>query len=148
LSTFGAEMTRLGELLQRHPGGLLLLDEVGRGTNPAEGAALSAAVTAHLACGEHWAVHVTHHHEVLEVAGIRGYRTAGWKRPPDASVLLRTENWREWIDYRLMPLEPGDEIPCQATAVARLMGMPEAVVRDAERRLVSQRKKSTRVIGK
>ncbi|MDN4592849.1 MutS-related protein [Polycladomyces subterraneus] len=148
LSTFGAEMARLGELLQRHPGGLLLLDEVGRGTNPAEGAALSAAVTAHLACGEHWAVHVTHHHEVLEVAGIRGYRTAGWKRPPDASVLLRTENWREWIDYRLMPLEPGDEIPCQATAVARLMGMPEAVVRDAERRLVSQRKKSTRVIGK
>jgi DNA mismatch repair protein MutS2 len=147
LSTFGAEMTRLGGLLRRRPGGLLLLDEVGRGTNPAEGAALSAAVTAHLACGEHWAVHVTHHHEVLEVAGIRGYRMAGWKRPPDTSAFHRTENWREWIDYRLMPLEPGDEIPCQATVVARLMGMPEAVVRDAERRLVSQRKKSTRVTG-
>jgi len=139
LSTFGGEMARLGELLQRCPGGLLLLDEVGRGTNPPEGAALSAAVTAHLARGEHWAVHVTHHHEVLEVAGIRGYRTAGWKRPPDASAFHQTENWRDWIDYRLIPLKPGDEIPRQATSVARLMGLPELVVRDAERRLAAQR---------
>jgi DNA mismatch repair ATPase MutS len=145
LSTFGAEMARLGELLQRCPGGLLLLDEVGRGTNPAEGAALSAAVTTHLARGEHWAVHVTHHHEVLEVRGIRGYRTAGWKQPPDASAFHRMENWREWIDYRLISLEPDDEIPRQATSVARLMGMPELVVRDAERRLATHRKKSTRV---
>ena len=112
LSTFGAEVKRVADWFREKEGGLLLIDEIGRGTNPVEGAALSAAVTASLARSDHWAVHVTHYAEVLEVAGVRRYRTAGLGCGEGRS---RLEGRRRGIPDGLSPDSPaggsGDTAP-------------------------------------
>lgn len=130
LSTFGAEVKRVAEWFKGKKGGLLLIDEIGRGTNPVEGAALSAAVTAHLARSDHWTVHVTHYAEVLEVAGIRRYRTAGLRDAEEARMDLR-KDWVSRMDFRLIPLSEGEGIPHQALTIAEAMGMPRGIVEEA-----------------
>ena len=129
LSTFGAEVKRVAEWFGKK-GGLLLIDEIGRGTNPVEGAALSAAVTAHLAQSDHWTVHVTHYAEVLEVAGIRRYRTAGLR---DAERDRGRDDWASRMDFRLIPLAEGEGVPHQALLIAEAMGMPRGIVEEARR---------------
>ncbi|GGE05622.1 hypothetical protein GCM10011571_03400 [Marinithermofilum abyssi] len=137
LSTFGAEVKRLSRVWDRAEPGLLLMDEVGRGTNPREGAALSAAVTARLTAFNHWVVHVTHYGEVLSVRGIYAYRVAGLKQPEGTGEWVAKEVHR-WMDYRLLPLQEGESVPRQALTIAAQMGLPVEVVDDARRRLDEQ----------
>lgn len=135
LSTFGAEVKRVADWFRKKEGGLLLIDEIGRGTNPVEGAALSAAVTASLARSDHWAVHVTHYAEVLEVAGVRRYRTAGLGDAEKGGVDWRGDDGAFRMDYRLIPLPEGAGIPHQALLIAEAMGMPREIVEEARRRI-------------
>lgn len=137
LSTFGAEMNRIAVLLKREEPGLLLMDEVGRGTNPLEGAALSAALTGYLTQKNHWSAHVTHYREVIQVKGIYTYQVAGLSQK---DLMWREEeedrNWQERIqsqmDYRLLPWEEGVDIPRQALVIASSLGIPEDVLRKAD----------------
>ncbi len=137
LSTFGAEVKRVAEWFGKK-GGLLLIDEIGRGTNPVEGAALSAAVTARLARSDHWAVHVTHYGEVLEVAGIRRYRTAGLREAGGNREDWTGDDWSSRMDFRLIPLAEGEGVPRQALGIAEAMGMPREIVEDARRRIAGE----------
>ncbi|WP_240511943.1 MutS-related protein [Paludifilum halophilum] len=133
LSTFGAEVDRLARLLNRPSSGLLLLDEIGRGTNPVEGAALSAALTCYLAENRHWAVHVTHYQEVMQVEGIRAYRVAGLKQDdlPEPGEGEWKRELRSRMDYRLLPWSEGDEVPREALGIASLLGLPEEIIESA-----------------
>jgi len=133
LSTFGAEVKRVAEWFKGKKGGLLLIDEIGRGTNPVEGAALSAAVTARLARSDHWTIHVTHYAEVLEVTGIRRYRTAGLRKAEETARMDLREDWLSRMDFRLIPLSEGEGIPHQALTIAEAMGMPHGIVEEARR---------------
>ncbi|SFI68434.1 lysine 5,6-aminomutase reactivase ATPase KamC [Thermoflavimicrobium dichotomicum] len=140
LSTFGAEMVRLSGYLQNHTIGLLLLDEIGRGTNPVEGSALSVAVTRYLVDQGYYAVHVTHFRDVVQVEGIRGYRMGGLKNLGDWHVHFGhgeeiARSLQEQMDYRLLPLEAGDTIPEQALILAERLGLPSLIVEEARRRM-------------
>ncbi|WP_164491851.1 MutS-related protein [Staphylospora marina] len=137
LSSFGAEVIRLRNCLRRTEPGLLLLDEVGRGTNPPEGAALARAVTEVLASGTAWSIHVTHFREAL-IPGVRGYRTAGLRREAfpngegmDERELLRLLSER--MDFRLVPLDGEAEIPEEALVIAEALGLPADVIQRARR---------------
>lgn len=142
LSTFGAEVKRVAEWFREKKGGLLLIDEIGRGTNPVEGAALSAAVTAHLVQSDHWTVHVTHYAEVLEVTGIRRYRTAGLGGAEKDRTERERDDWAARMDFRLIPLAEGEGIPHQALWIAEEMGMPREIVEDARRWIAGDAAKS------
>lgn len=62
LSTFSAHLTRIKAFLDDAPAGsLVLLDELGTGTDPAEGAALGIAVLEHLARRDVTTIASTHH---------------------------------------------------------------------------------------
>jgi DNA mismatch repair protein MutS2 len=62
LSTFSAHLTRIKRFLDDSPpGALVLLDELGTGTDPAEGAALGIAVLEHLASRGVATIATTHH---------------------------------------------------------------------------------------
>lgn len=142
LSTFGAEVARLSSLLTQEQVGLLLLDEIGRGTNPVEGAALSAAVTAYLAEKKWWAVHVTHYREVLQIPGIHKLRTLGLKEEELSANLAAGSSLAEGLkllmDYRLVPVTGQEPIPQQALTIAHALGLPEAIVTDARQRIASE----------
>lgn len=138
LSSFGAEAARLSEWIKRKEEGLLLLDEVGRGTNPAEGSALAQAVTRHLARMRKWTVHVTHYHEVIHIPGIKKYRVAGLNLkdcPMDGicSPGQISRRLQERMDYRLIPLTRTEPLPAQAIAIAEAFGLCPDIIQEAKK---------------
>jgi dsDNA-specific endonuclease/ATPase MutS2 len=144
LSSFGAEVVRLKDWIERSEAGLLLLDEIGRGTNPVEGSALAQAVTCHLVHAPHYTVHVTHYQEVLKIDGIAGYRVAGFSRPDDRGVWEQVK-WekllQELMDYRLIPYRQGESIPHEALWIAERLGLCPQVIADAKRRVRGEDRK-------
>lgn len=139
LSRFGAEMARLRDWISRTSTGLLLLDEIGSGTNPVEGAALSEAVTAYLAEQSYWTVHVTHYREVLSVKKIRLYQVAGLSRRLQVPGNTRTVReirrlLQEQMDYRLVPVQPAEVVPHEALRIAEQIGLPPQIVRMARQK--------------
>lgn len=142
LSSFGAEVVRLKNALANRDSGLLLLDEIGRGTNPVEGAALAQAVTNTLAKKSHWTVHVTHYREVLMLPNVRAYRVAGLNK--DAyeaqksqedmqSVSAIQKKIHAVMDYRLIPVTSKETIPMDGLWMAKQLGLSEEIIEQAYR---------------
>lgn len=71
LSTFSAHMSRIAAILrQAGPRSLVLIDEVGTGTDPAEGAALAAAILEELHAAGGVTLATTHYSDVKRLADI------------------------------------------------------------------------------
>lgn len=139
LSSYGAEISQLQTWIQKPGRGLLLMDELGRTTNPVEGSALVRAVASFLRDAQKWSVLVTHYREIQEVEGTQGYRIAGFP-----SELIGCCNRgelavsiQEYMDYQLIRMEPGDTLPQQALLIADLLGLDSRIVLEAQR-LVEQ----------
>ncbi|MFC4767457.1 MutS-related protein [Effusibacillus consociatus] len=80
LSTFGGEIVRLSTILKAEGTVFLLLDEVGRATNPLEGEALAVGLTRYLQRSDWIVLFATHYAGVAEVAaqeGLLRWRVAG-----------------------------------------------------------------------
>lgn len=130
LSSFGSEMSQLSKVLARPTFGLLLLDELARGTNPNEGAALSVAIAEHLVSNRLRAILTTHFPEVLEVSGASFYRMISRPSPLEAVSSP---------PYQLIPLKKGEKLPQEAIQTARNLGLPEEILQKAESLLENKR---------
>jgi DNA mismatch repair protein MutS2 len=124
LSTFSAHVAALRDVLE-HAGAtsLVLLDELGTGTDPAEGAALALAVLRSLTARAATTVASTHLGALKLLAG----REAGIVNASlafDAATLTPT--------YRFSKGVPGRSY---GLAIARRLGVGEAVLAEAERAL-------------
>ncbi|MCY3864120.1 MAG: endonuclease MutS2 [Chloroflexi bacterium] len=120
LSTFSSHMTNIIDILQRADHrSLVILDEVGAGTDPTEGSALARAL---LNCLRNSGVTtlVTTHHPELKVYGVE---TAGAR---NASVEFDLETLQP--TYRLIVGLPGRS---NALAIAERLGLDPAIVADA-----------------
>ncbi|MDP9363851.1 MAG: endonuclease MutS2, partial [Chloroflexota bacterium] len=117
LSTFSAHMrTVIGMLRHVTADSLVLLDELGAGTDPQEGSALARALVTDLLERGPLVVATTHYSEVKAYA----YATPGVENASvefDVASLAPT--------YRLMIGVPGRS---NALAIARRLGMPAAIV--------------------
>jgi DNA mismatch repair protein MutS2 len=103
--------------------GLVLLDELGTGTDPKEGAALGAAVLQALSRRGCWVLASTHLGEISQWA----LRHAKFQ---NASVQFDEE--RLAPTYRLLVGMPGQS---RALTIAAKLGLPSPVLQDAEKRL-------------
>jgi hypothetical protein len=133
LSSFGREIRRLVRHRDRdaHPV-LWLLDEVGRGTHPLEGAAIAVDIIEALAERGDRLLVATHFPEVAAMHDVRRYRIAGLcgedlpvaSEPAQMSYGAWEEALRAAMDYRPVELDPAEraEIPRDARLVARLLG--------------------------
>jgi DNA mismatch repair protein MutS2 len=127
LSTFSAHITNLRAILDAADArSLVLLDELATGTDPQEGAALACAIVDALASRAATQV-VTTHYESLKALSLRDPRLRS------ASVGFDVERMRP--TFRLTLDVPGAS---SALLVAKLFGIPQAVLDVAERVLPEQ----------
>lgn len=141
LSTFGSEMMKLLEVLRGdYKSALVLVDELARGTNPSEGAALSIALVEHLMTLPVKAVITTHFDGLTEVPGVAHYQVIGLENA-DLSALtdVNTFKLHEFMDYRLREAHSGKEIPKEAIRIAEILGLDLAVAERA-RQILDQKK--------
>jgi DNA mismatch repair protein MutS2 len=117
LSTFSAHVARIAAILgQAGPRSLVLLDELGAGTEPQQGAAIACGVLRELQERGATVIATTHLSEIIGFV----HRTAGMI---NAGMEYDAETYTPL--YRLISGEPGHS---HAVEIARRYGMPERVI--------------------
>ena len=129
VSTFMAEMLEVAVILREATAqSLVVLDEVGRGTGTADGVAIAAAVTEYLASVVRCrALVATHYLELCALA-------EGDKAIRNYTVAVAEEGRKVVFLHRIVP---GAASRSYGLDVARLAGVPEAVLSRAEQRLLA-----------
>ncbi|MCU0485686.1 MAG: endonuclease MutS2 [Anaerolineales bacterium] len=124
LSTFSGHITNIIHILDHADShSLVILDELGAGTDPQEGAALARAILSHLLERSITTLVTTHHPELKAYA----HATPG---VVNASVEFDLDTLRP--TYHLTIGLPGRS---NALAIAQRLGMPEAIITSARQEL-------------
>lgn len=143
LSSFAAEIMSVKDALSRkHQRGLILLDELARGTNPAQGLALYAAILKSFKSGrkDSTVIASTHFHGLAALISAPHWQVRGLSGDPgrpigDNGMLANSRdiNWLyEHMDYRLQKVGPDAPTPQDAILVAKLLGLDSEIVKTAE----------------
>ena len=143
LSSFGGEMVRFNAVTEQLRQGyhFVLLDEFARGTNPHEGAAIVRAVTRYLNRENAVSVLATHYDHVAEVAAahyqVAGLKDLDWEKLRGEIRGLAAGDSAQRIvscmNYGLYPVHSQQDCPRDALHICRLLGMPRAILEDAEK---------------
>jgi DNA mismatch repair protein MutS2 len=137
LSTFSSHMTNIIAILdEAGEGSLVLLDELGAGTDPTEGSALGRAILTQLLERRVPAMVTTHYTELKLFA----QATAGVENAAvefDVRTLSPT--------YKLSIGSPGQS---NAFAIARRLGLPEEIISQAEGLISAEDKEADRILDR
>lgn len=148
LSTFGAEILKVSEAVKLSSSpGLILIDELARGTNPKEGFAISMAIVNHLKQAAAMTLITTHFDGLADAREVRHLQVQGLSFVDFKSVLLEMENdpekgielLKRSMDYRLKEIHSPEEVPKDAIHIAALMGLDDGILKEARRILVTPR---------
>ncbi len=127
LSTFSSHMRTMGGILEEAaPGTLVLLDELGAGTDPEEGAALSRAILETLLDRGCTIIATTHHGEL---------KTFAQEEPRLRNASVEFDLQTLSPTYHLTIGLPGQS---NAIAIARRLGIDEGVLERAEARIAPE----------
>jgi DNA mismatch repair protein MutS2 len=122
LSTFSSHILHLKRIVsQAKTGGLVLLDELGTGTDPKEGAALGIALLQALSRRQCWVLCSTHLGEISQWA---------LRHPKFQNASVQFDEERLAPTYRLMVGMPGQS---RALTIAAKLGLPRFILEHAEK---------------
>ena len=141
LSTFGGEIHGLSKVLNRNgEKGLVLIDELARGTNPIEGYGISKGIITYLKKSTFVSLITTHFDGLSNIEGIKHLQVVGLKNinVDNLKVHIQKQDCgnqilEKYMDYRLEEIKEGTKVPKDAILVARLMGLNEEILDIAKR---------------
>jgi DNA mismatch repair protein MutS2 len=132
LSTFSSHILHLKRIIaQARRGGLVLLDELGTGTDPKEGAALGIALLQALSRRQCWVLCSTHLGEISQWA---------LRHPRFQNASVQFDEERLAPTYRLLVGMPGQS---RALTIAAKLGLPSFILEHAEK-VLGQREQDWR----
>ena len=132
LSTFSSHILHLKRIIeQAKRGGLVLLDELGTGTDPKEGAALGIALLQALSRRQCWVLCSTHLGEISQWA---------LRHPRFQNASVQFDEERLAPTYRLLVGMPGQS---RALTIAAKLGLPGFILEHAEK-VLGQREQDWR----
>ena len=145
LSSFGSEMEELKEILDHAKDrSLILIDEIASGTNPVEGLALTRSLVDYLMDKPYITLITTHFETVTEEEGVRNMQVRGLGNV-DFRLLdreLKRANRKEriniiakYMDYRLVLVDKGRQIPKDALNIAKMLGIDDEIIKGAQKYL-------------
>lgn len=124
LSTFSGHIRRIARILaQISPQTLVLLDEVGAGTDPTEGSAIARALLEHLADRARLTIATTHFGEL---------KTLKYQDPRFENASVEFDDVQLAPTYRLQWGIPGRS---NAIAISRRLGLPDEILESAQNHL-------------
>ncbi|KAL6895575.1 DNA mismatch repair protein [Trichoderma longibrachiatum] len=137
-STFMVEMLETAQILrQATPRSFVIMDEVGRGTTPEAGTAISFACLHHLVTvNQCRTLFATHFHDVADMAAAEGFC-----EPKTGFVQTYCTDVKENEDgsfVYIYKLQPGVNRQSHALKVARLAGLPQHAIDVARKVLEAQ----------
>lgn len=142
LSTFGAEIVKVRDAVKiAKLGGLILIDELARGTNPSEGYAISKAIIHFLKKQPSMTVITTHFDGLADEDDVKHLQVMGLSGANFDQIMLEMENdperglalLHESMDYKLKEIHHPEEVPKDAIHIAKLMGLDEEILEEAKR---------------
>ncbi|MDR2531341.1 MAG: endonuclease MutS2 [Oscillospiraceae bacterium] len=135
LSTFSSHMNNITRILKAaNQNSLVLLDELGSGTDPVEGSALAVSILEYLKSRSCLVLATTHYQEVKMFAiEEEGVENASCEF--DINTLKPT--------YRLITGMPGKS---QAFAIAQRLGLDEQIIKSAERHVTGESKRFEKTV--
>lgn len=141
LSTFGGEIKLVQEAIEiAHKKGIILIDELARGTNPQEGYAISKALIKFLKDKNSITLVTTHYDNIADMEGVAHLQVVGLSDIEFEKLneelkdreLDKMDIINRYMDYRLVEVKSKKEVPKDALNIARLMGLDEKIIHEAE----------------
>ncbi|PHS36152.1 MAG: DNA mismatch repair protein MutS [Alkaliphilus sp.] len=139
LSTFGAEIFNLKEVIAKSEEmGLILIDEIARGTNPTEGQAIAKAIIQYLKNKSSITMITSHFDGLCTIEGVKHLQVKGLsgadigKMKRDVRENARYEMiFEKYMDYSLEEVKNVGLVPRDALLVAEIMGLSKEIIDSA-----------------
>lgn len=136
LSTFGSEIRRIKEALDIcHKKGLILIDELAKGTNPKEGYAISRAIVEYLKDKNSITIMTTHYDHVADTEDILHLQVVGLSNIDFKELENRLKGRSERLDiinslmnYELVEVKGKSKVPQDALNIARILGLNPEII--------------------
>lgn len=139
LSTFGGEIQIVSKALSKADDkGLILIDELARGTNPEEGHAISRAIVEYLKDRQPITLLTTHYDNIANLEGVqhlqvRGLSNVDWEEMlDDINLDEKMDFINKHMDYRLETVGKDETVPRDALNIAKIMGLDDEIIKIAE----------------
>ncbi|MCD5410194.1 MAG: DNA mismatch repair protein MutS [Clostridiales bacterium] len=139
LSTFGAEIFNLKEVISKsNETGLILIDEIARGTNPTEGQAIAKAIINYLKNKNSVTIITSHFDGLCTIEGVKHLQVKGLSGADISKMksdVRKNEQYEvifeKHMDYRLEKVKNVVFVPRDALLVAEIMGLNKEIIDSA-----------------